>query len=106
MKHRCRALCALVFAFLTLTCSAQQPAKQLWLYYPANLLVEKNIDKLQDLWSRAAKAGYTHVLLADFKFSRLNAMDKRYFDNCERVKKIAKELNLTIVPAVLIASRT
>ena len=88
-----------IVAFLTFCITthirAAEPAPDLWLYCPTNLLVDKNIDKLHDLWSRAAKAGYTHVLLAESKFSRLNAMDKRYFDNCERVKTIAKELNLS-----------
>jgi hypothetical protein len=75
-------------------------SRQLWLYYPTNLLVEKNIDKLQEVWGRAGKAGYTHVLIADSKFSRLSQMDSRYFRNVERVKKIASELKLTLVPAV------
>lgn len=99
MTLRSRILGAFLL-LLPLTARAADARKELWLYYPSNLLVEKNIDKLEDIWTRAAKAGYTHVLLADSKFSRLNAMDKRYFDNCERVKKIAKELNLTIVPAI------
>ena len=80
--------------------SAAQTQKELWLYYPTNLLVDKNIDKLQDIWSRAAKAGYSHILLGDSKFSRLNLMDKHYFSNVERTKKIAADLNLQIVPGL------
>src|SRR5687767_5915127 len=64
------------------------PSRELWLYYPTNLLVEKNLDKAREVWTRAAKAGYTHVLLADSKFSRLPDMDKRYFDHCERIKRL------------------
>jgi hypothetical protein len=81
------------------TVRAQQPG-ELWLYYPTNLLVSENIDKLETVWSRAAKAGYTHVLLADSKFSRLGEMDRRYFDHVARVKRIAADLRLTIAPAV------
>jgi hypothetical protein len=95
---------ALFFALLTILTSqarAQEPPpRQLWLYYPANLLVDKNIDKLQEIWSRAAAAGYTHVLLADSKFSRLSEMDSRYFRNVDRVKKIAADVKLTLVPAL------
>ena len=71
----------------------------LWFYYPTNLLPKENIDKLETLWKRAATAGYTHVLLADSKFSRLSEMPREYFQNCDRVKKIAKELKIEILPA-------
>lgn len=94
-----RALTALVVLLFPLF-SAAQTQKELWLYYPTNLLVDKNIDKLQEIWARAAKAGYTHILLGDSKFSRLNLMDKRYFTNVERTKKIAADLNLQIVPGL------
>ncbi|HEX2971855.1 MAG TPA: hypothetical protein VHP11_05955 [Tepidisphaeraceae bacterium] len=79
----------------------QQP--ELWLYYPVNLQVDQNVPKLETQWRRAAKAGYTHVLLADSKMARLGdlqGMEGRYFANVERVKKIAAELNLQIVPGV------
>jgi len=71
----------------------------LWLYCPTNLLPRENIDKLAQLWRRAAAAGYDHVLLADSKFSRLNEMPREYFQNCERVKRLARELKIEIVPA-------
>jgi hypothetical protein len=100
MTHRIRCLGVLLSLFCCLSTRAAEPGKELWLYYPTNLLVEKNIDKLQEIWGRAAAAGYTHVLLADSKFSRLNAMDQRYFKNVDRTKTIAAELKLTIVPAV------
>src|SRR5882724_2523607 len=103
MTHPLRRLCMIV-VLLLLCCvsarAAEPAAREMWLYYPANLLVDQNIDKLQQIWGRAAGAGYTHILLADSKFSRLNVMDKRYFANVERTKKIAAELKLRIVPAV------
>src|SRR6266513_6046269 len=71
-----------------------------WLYCSRNLWVDKNIDDLESLFRRAARAGYTHVLLADSKFSKLGDMDARYFRNVDRVKKLAAELNLEIVPAL------
>ena len=75
-------------------------AYERWLYTPRNLLVDKNVDELETLYRRAAKVGYTHVLLSDSKFSKLGDMDARYFKNIERVKKLAAELKLEIVPAV------
>ena len=74
--------------------------RELWLYYPTNLSVDKNIDQLDEIWTRAAKAGYTHVLLADSKFNRLGDLPKHYFESAERAKQVARRLNLTIVPAV------
>ncbi|HWE01091.1 MAG TPA: hypothetical protein VG326_01685 [Tepidisphaeraceae bacterium] len=73
---------------------------QLWLYYPINLLVNANLDKAEKIWTRAAAAGYTHVLIADSKFSRLALLPPSYFKNCERAKKIAADLKLQIVPAL------
>jgi hypothetical protein len=73
---------------------------ELWLYYSTNLWVEKNLEKLEEVWRRAARAGYTRILLADSKFAKLGDMDRRYFAHVERVKKLAAELNLEIVPAL------
>ena len=71
-----------------------------WFYHPTNLLVDKNIDELETLWRRAAAAGYTKVLLADSKFSHLGEIEARYFKNVDRVKKIAADLKIEVVPAL------
>lgn len=75
-------------------------ALERWIYCAQNLWVDKNLDDLEALFRRAAKAGYTHVLLADSKFSKLGDMDARYFRNIDRVKKLAAELKLEIVPSL------
>lgn len=86
---------------LLVLASAPAPERpELWLYYSANLWVEKNVDRLEEVWRRAAKAGYTKVLLADSKFAKLGDMDKRYFAAVERVKRLAAELKIEIVPAL------
>src|SRR5207247_10387647 len=75
----------------------------LCLYCPTNLQVDANVPKLQQLWTRDAKAGYTKILMADSKMAKLGdlgGMEKTYAANAERVKKIAAELNLEIVPAL------
>lgn len=77
-----------------------EPQPDLWLYCPTNLLVPKNVDDLEKLWRRAAANGYNHVLLADSKFTRLGEMPREYFRNCDRVKKLAAELHVQIVPSV------
>lgn len=89
-------LCLLLLA---LPSPAAAPLEQ-WVYVARNLWVDKNVDDLEVLLKRAAAAGYTHVLLADSKFGKLADMDARYFKNIERVKKLATDLKLQIVPAV------
>ena len=94
----------LLLLWLRLPCPAAEvqsraPA-QLWLYCSQNLWVDKNLDELEALWRRAAGAGYTHVLLSDSKFGKLGDMDARYFRNVDRLRKLASELKLEIVPAL------
>jgi len=79
---------------------AEPASMQRWVYCSQNLWVDKNVDDLETLWRRAAKAGYTHVLLSDSKFARLADMDARYFRNVARLKGLASELGLEIVPAL------
>src|SRR5215218_670847 len=94
----------IVLALLALlTCPALTPAaenRELWLYYPVNLQVGENVDKLEPIWRRAKQAGYTHVMLADSKSAKLGDVPEHYFKNVERVKQIAKQLDLKLVPAV------
>jgi hypothetical protein len=87
--------------FVSTIARAETPA--LWLYYATNLQSDKNVDELEQIWGRAAKAGYSHVLLTDSKFARLGDlgdMTKPYMRNVNRVKQIAADLKLEVVPAL------
>lgn len=98
-----RSLIAALVVCLIVAPLTQAEDRQLWLYYPTNFQVNDNVPKLEGIWRRAAAAGYTHVLLTDSKFAKLGdlgGMEKIYFANVDRVKKIAGELHLQIVPAV------
>src|SRR5262249_12450947 len=92
------ALLGLCWAFIVP--SSLAAGLERWVYCAQNLWVDKNIETLDTLLRRAAKAGFTHVLLADSKFAKLGDMDARYFRNRERVKSLAAELHLEIVPAL------
>jgi len=83
---------------LRLVMAAEPPA--LWLYYPTNLLPDENIPKLQAIWKRAAAAGYSKILLGDSKFGHLSTLPDGYFKNCRKVRQIATDLKLDIVPSV------
>jgi len=74
--------------------------RELWFYYPTNLLVDENVDRLERVFRRAARAGYTHVHLTDSKFCRLGEMPERYFANIARVRALAEELHLELIPGV------
>src|SRR3954471_24853359 len=95
-------LSGLLFCLLLpiLTRAADSPLRDLWVYCPLNLAVDKNIEDFDALMKRASKAGYNGVMLADSKFARLSMMDKHYFANVERVKEIAAETKMQIVPAL------
>lgn len=74
--------------------------RQFWFYRSVNMLVDANIGDVTALFERAGKAGYTHCLLTDSKFSRLHEMPERYFRNVETVKAAAKKAGIEIVPAL------
>ena len=95
-----RHLIALSMLAVSAFAATVRAAPQLWVYCPTNLLVNENVDKLGELWKRAAAAGYTHVLLQDSKFSRLNEMPPGYFANVARLKEIAAADGLTVIPCV------
>ncbi len=88
-----------VFVACVLRVSAADPL-DLRVYLQANLAVEKDVAETEQLMRRAAKAGYAGFLLSDFKFGKLGDMGPVYFKNVERIKHLASELKLDIVPAI------
>jgi hypothetical protein len=101
MKRFLLAILPLVFLFPAILRAGDKP--QLWLYYSTNLAVDENIAQLTKIWQRAGAAGYTHVLLNDSKFARLGdlgAMSNHYFANIRRIRQIAADNHLQIVPAL------
>jgi len=98
MTPTCRFLClAIVFALTHLNDTRGQ---ELWVYCQTNLLVPDEVQRVEELMKRAQASGYTHLLIADSKFSRLGQLDDRYFKNVERIQKRASELQIQLVPTV------
>ena len=87
-------------AFLTLCASMRAEVSQYWIYKSTNLLVPEQAEETQKLLKRAGAAGYTHCLLTDSKFSRLHEMPDRYFANLHKVKAVALEAGIELVPAL------
>lgn len=73
---------------------------QFWIYKSTNLLVPEQTEQTIQLLQRAAKAGYTHCLITDSKFSRLDDLPQRYFENAAKVRKAAADAHIELVPAV------
>lgn len=73
---------------------------QFWIYKSTNLLVPAQVEETIQLLQRASKASYTHCLLTDSKFSRLDDLPKRYFEHAEKVRLAAEAAKIELVPAV------
>ena len=73
---------------------------ELWFYYSTNLQNTDNLPGLEAVFRRAAAAGYTQVYLTDSKFGKLDTVQPIYFQNAAKVKALADELHLEIVPGI------
>ena len=99
--HSCLArfiTVALVSVLIRLAPAAELTDR--WVYLQTNLQVDKNVDDAEALFRRAAKAGYTGVLLADSKLAKLGDVIPRYHQNLARVKRIAAETKVEVIPAL------
>jgi len=105
MRHT-RLPSAILATALLLTAAAPARAAApdrpwLWVYVSTNLQVNERADDLVALMQRAAKAGYTGVLLSDYKFGNLADRPDHYYRNLERVRDAAERLGIEIIPAVM-----
>jgi hypothetical protein len=95
------ALLALLASGSALSAAERAPQyADRWVYSMHNLQVEKSTDEVVQLVDRAAKAGYTGVVLADYKLNILDRVPEGYFRNVARVKKAADAANIELIPLV------
>jgi hypothetical protein len=90
----------LAIGVLLASSASSVSGQELWVYAQTNLLVPEEVEKIERLMQRAKSAGYTHILIADSKFSRLSQLDQRYFHHVDRIKKLAADLEIRLVPTV------
>jgi hypothetical protein len=76
------------------------PFERRWVWIMANLLVDKEVDRVAALIERAGKAGYNGAVLSDTKFNILGRMPERYAQNVARVKAAAAKAKVEIIPSV------
>src|SRR5579862_5357450 len=77
-----------------------RPLPYRWLYLGANLASEQSLQRTEALMHRAAKAGYTGIVLTDYNLHHLATVGASYFAHAEQMKALAKELHLEIIPCM------
>jgi hypothetical protein len=77
-----------------------RPLPYRWFSLSTNLESEANVSEAEALMRRAAKVGYTGFVLGDYNLHRLATVSAAYLQHAERVKALAKELHLEIVPSM------
>src|SRR5262245_16789681 len=71
-----------------------------WVYAPHNLLDDKAVERLVQIIERAHRSGYNGIVLADDKLQRLDLVPPHYFENVARVRKVARESEMELIPAL------
>jgi hypothetical protein len=77
-----------------------RPLPYRWLYLGANLASEESLLRTEALMRRAAKAGYTGIVLTDYNLHHLATVGPSYVAHAERMKVLAKGLKLEIIPCM------
>ena len=72
-----------------------------WVYATVNFQVNERVDELIALMQRARKAGYTGLMVTDFKWGRFADRPANYYANLKRTRQSADELGLEIIPCVM-----
>jgi hypothetical protein len=98
-------LCLATFLVASGSCAGEPgmpaaPYADRWVYCSFNLQVEKSADDLIALIDRSKRAGYTGVVLSDYKFQVLDRVPAHYFRNVERVKAAAARAGIELIPTV------
>src|SRR4051812_18520374 len=73
---------------------------QRWVWVMANLLVDKEADRVVALIERAGRDGYNGLVISDYKLNFLDRMPKHYFEHVARVKAAAERAKVELIPAV------
>ncbi|TWT53668.1 hypothetical protein Pla22_12980 [Rubripirellula amarantea] len=94
------ALLGLLLASMGFQAYAIEPGR-LWFYAPVNFLVEKEVDRLETLIQRAAKAGYNGAVITDHKFGNFEDRPKRFFEGMQRIRRAAAQADVELIPCVM-----
>lgn len=101
-------LIAGVWVALLAGCSAAPPSSsppELWFYYGVDLGDAGRMPELERVWTRAARAGYRRVVLADPELARL-PRDSSLLAPIARVRRLGDSLGLEVIPIVFQVGRS
>jgi hypothetical protein len=71
-----------------------------WFYAMHNLQVEAEAERLVELITRAGRAGYNGVVIADYKLNILERVPEHYFRHVARVREAAAKAGVEIIPSL------
>lgn len=101
LRPRLTGAMLLVFGSLAVACDAAEPRyPERWVYCMTNLQVDQQVNDLIDLMGRARKAGYSAMVIADYKLQVLYRVPDFYFRNVEKLEKAAARMEIELIPAV------
>jgi hypothetical protein len=96
---------ALLYFFLAFAPVGGPARRELWLYDSTSLADSAGFARLEPLWRRAARAGYSHVVLVDPRFARPADQDAVWLARAHSLVALADSLKLEIVPGVCLCGR-
>ena len=74
---------------------------QRWNYSGADCATTEGTDKIIALMKQSKEVGCTHILMPEARLTRMTEQKQEYFENAKKVQATARELGLTLVPAMV-----
>ena len=90
------------YKVIDLTVKASQPDHhELWYYHAVNLLPDQSLSDAIDLLQTAWDAGYTQVVLADFKLGTSDIQSQTYWDHLQQYAAAAAQIGVEVIPSLV-----
>jgi len=81
--------------------AAGEHKHQLWYFTMSNLLVDDSLANAIQVMQQAAAAGYTKVVLSDFKMGTIDIQSQTYWNHVETFVDAAAAAGVEIIPAMV-----
>ncbi|MCX6645754.1 MAG: hypothetical protein NTY09_05275 [bacterium] len=80
---------------------SQPDHHELWYYHGVNLLPDQSLQDAKDLLQTAKDAGYTQVVLADFKLGTSDIQSQTYWDHLQDYADTAAQIGIEVIPSLV-----
>jgi hypothetical protein len=91
----------IIFCLSVSSITHAAPPEWLWVYSSTNFQVEKSVNDLIALMERSKKAGYSGILINDFKFGKIDDRPGHFYKNLERTRAAADRIGIELIPGVM-----